>query len=180
MWVDHAGEILILTGSPGAGKTTIATALTALDGSPKVHLHADEFWHFIKHGAIQPYLPEAHRQNTVVLDVLAGAAARYAADGYFVVVDGIVGPWFLDAFASVAAPVHYVVLRPPLAAAIARCAARGGDTLSDPEPIAALHAQFAELGALEQHALMTGGDGRDELLSRVIAAVNSGSYRLIE
>lgn len=178
MRVEHGGEILILTGTPGAGKTTIATALAALDGAPKVHLHADDFWHFIKHGAIEPYLPEAHRQNGIVLDVLAGAAARYAAGGYLVVVDGIVGPWFLDAFEAVAVPVHYIVLRPPLAVAIERCGARGGDTLSDPGAIAALHTQFADLRTLEGHAVATGEDSRDDLLSRVIAAVNSGSYRL--
>jgi hypothetical protein len=25
-----------------------------------VHLRADDFWHFIRKGAIPPYLPEAH------------------------------------------------------------------------------------------------------------------------
>jgi len=95
MNIDHRGEVLILTGTPGAGKTTTAAALAAWRGSSKVHLHSDDFWHFIKHGAIQPYLPEAHCQNEVVLNVLANVAAGYAKGGYFVIVDGIVGPWFL-------------------------------------------------------------------------------------
>jgi adenylate kinase family enzyme len=73
-----AGNILILTGSPGAGKSTTARSLVALSGGPAVHLHSDEFCHFIKKGAIPPYLPEAHKQNQMVMGVLAQAAEGYA------------------------------------------------------------------------------------------------------
>ncbi|GAB1575824.1 AAA family ATPase [Bordetella petrii] len=178
MNIDRSGEILILTGPPGAGKTTTASALAASGGSSKVHLHADDFWRFIKHGAIQPYLPEAHAQNEVVLDVLANAASRYARGGYFVIVDGIVGPWFLGAFAALSLPVHYIVLRPPLQAAIERCRNRGGDTLADPAPITALHQQFAALGPLELHVLATEGNDRKSVLARVAAALESEGFRL--
>ncbi|EPA2556137.1 AAA family ATPase [Escherichia coli] len=139
--MNHTGEILILTGTPGSGKTTTAQTLAGEPGSSKVHLHSDDFWHFIKNGAIQPYLPEAHDQNTVVLDVLAQAAEGYARGGYFVIVDGIVGPWFLAPFKKIPVPVHYVVLRPALDVAIRRCQERGGNTLTDPGPITELHKQ---------------------------------------
>ncbi len=76
--MNHTGEVLILTGPPGSGKTTMAEALASEPGSPKVHLHTDDFWHFIKNGVIPPYLPEAHEQNIVVVDVLTKAAAGYA------------------------------------------------------------------------------------------------------
>jgi adenylate kinase family enzyme len=74
----NRNEILILTGTPGSGKTTAANIIAQSSESPKVHLHADDFWHFIKAGAIAPWQPEAHEQNATVMDVLAGAAARYA------------------------------------------------------------------------------------------------------
>jgi hypothetical protein len=67
---------------------------------------------FIKAGSIPPWQTEAHGQNVTVIDVLAGAAARYAEGGYFVLVDGIIGPWFLDAFRNLGVALHYIVLRP--------------------------------------------------------------------
>lgn len=173
-----AGEILILTGTPGSGKTTAATALARLPGCPKVHLHADDFWTFIKAGAIPPWRPEAHAQNATVIEVLAGAAARYAAGAYFVLVDGIVGPWFLPPFRATGAPLHYVVLRPDLDEAIRRCGARGGDTLADPAPIAALHRQFDNLGPLAAHALSVAGHSPDDTRAAILAAVASGRFRL--
>ena len=93
---DLTGNILILTGSPGAGKSTSARSLVAATDGPAVHLHSDDFWHFIKKGALPPYLPASRAQNEVVMSVLAKSAEGYAAGGYFVVVDGIVGPWFID------------------------------------------------------------------------------------
>jgi chloramphenicol 3-O-phosphotransferase len=164
--MDHQGHILILTGPPGSGKTTTAAAL------------ADDFWHVIRHGAIPPYLPEAHGQNAVVMEALARAAAAYAAGGYFVVLDGIVGPWFLAPFRAIDAPVHYVVLRPSLEAAVARCQARGGDTLTDAATIAELHRQFASLGALEKHVLAVDGCTREEARLAVADAVRGGAFRL--
>jgi DNA polymerase III delta prime subunit len=144
--MNHAGEILILTGPPGSGKTATAQALARAPGSSKVHLHSDDFWHFVKNGAIQPYLPKAHDQNTVVVDVLSRAAEGYARGGYDV--------------------------------AIQRCQERGGDTLTDPDPIMELHKQLSSLGQLERHALPIDALTREETLAAVIAAVGSGAYRL--
>ncbi|MDQ0515096.1 energy-coupling factor transporter ATP-binding protein EcfA2 [Kaistia geumhonensis] len=176
--ITHAGEILILTGPPGSGKTTAAAQLAALPGSPKVHLHSDDFWGFIRHGAIAPYLPEANTQNRIVMEVLSGVVAGFARGGYFVVLDGIIGPWFLSAFAGIEVPLHYIVLRPDLDEAIARCRSRGGETLTDPATIAALHGQFADLGPLERHALAIGGLDRQRTLESIVEALASGAYRL--
>ena len=175
--IDLAGEILILTGPPGSGKTTTAQALAVEPTSPKVHLHADDFWDFVKYSAIPPYLPEAHEQNRVVVNVVAKAAEGYASGGYFVVLDGIIGPWFLQPFRALAVPLHYIIMRPPLDVAIQRCRERG-DTTLDPQAITSLHRQFLSLGALEQHALPTARRSREEMQRIVIEAVNSGAFRL--
>jgi hypothetical protein len=144
-----------------------------------VHLHADDFWHFIKNGAVAPYLPEAHEQNKVVVDVLAKAAEGYADGGYFVVVDGIIGPWFLEPFRALAVRLHYILLRPPLDVTIRRCRERGGETLTDPKTITALYQQLSSLGELERHVLQTDGHSPQETLSEVIEPLHRGAFRLI-
>lgn len=89
-----ANEILILTGTPGAGKATTAKALAAMPGSPKVQLHPDDFWNFSKQGAIPPFPESAHQESDVAVNVLAQAADGCAKGGYFVVVDGVVAHAF--------------------------------------------------------------------------------------
>ncbi|MBU1335531.1 MAG: ATP-binding protein [Alphaproteobacteria bacterium] len=173
-----AGHILILSGPPGSGKTTTAATLAHLPGVPKVHLHSDDFWGYIKHGLIAPWLPQSHAQNVMISQIAASVAAQYARHGYFVVLDGVVRPWWLPAFAVLDVPLHYVVLRPTRDEAVARCQARGGDSLTDPAVVADLHNQFSELGTHERHVLPTDGLDRQQTLDAVIAALDSGRFRL--
>ena len=173
-----AGHILLLSGHPGSGKTTTAEALAHRPGGSKVHLHSDDFWGYIKTGKIDPWLPESHAQNRMVMEIAAGVAGTYARNGYFVALDGVIRPWTLPIFYSLGLPLHYLVLRTTADEAVARCSARGGDSLADPEVVRQLHAEFVDMGEFEPHVLEVGGLDRESTVEAVRTALASDRYRL--
>nr|WP_072238496.1 IS1595 family transposase [Campylobacter coli] len=111
----NQGRIIVITGSPGTGKTTTASIVAKeSDMDKSVHMHTDDFFHYLSKGAIPPHLPESNEQNLVVIEAFLEAAKRYARGGYDVIVDGIVGPWFLEPWRALVREdyeVHYIVLR---------------------------------------------------------------------
>lgn len=158
--------VLIVTGPPGVGKTTTSAALAARFARA-AHLESDAFFRFIRSGHVEPWKPESHDQNRVVMRIVAEAAAGYAAAGYFTIVDGIVIPgWFLeplrDALRGAGHRVAYAVLRAPLSVCTERVHGREGGPFADPEVIAQLWRSFADLGVLEANALDFDGEDPDE------------------
>jgi chloramphenicol 3-O-phosphotransferase len=179
------GSILILTGPPGAGKSTVADILARGSAQPSAHLHSDDFYdRYIKSGYVLPWLPQAREQNETVTRAVAAAAAIYAAGGYFTIVDGIVGPWLLDPYRVAARreniPLDYLVLRPASAdIAVARVQGRGMHGLTAEGPVRDLYRQFAALGALQSHVFDGGAMTPEETAARLLPRLRAGEFRLV-
>ncbi len=172
--------ITIVTGPPGAGKSTVAAAL-ARSSPLGVHLVADQCFRWVVSGFVPPWSPDAEGQNATVIDAVGAAAGRFAEGGYEVVVDGIVGPWFLDrlcrAAGSSAGILRYVVLRPSREVAVRRAVSRtGGHDLTIRAPVEVMYDAFADLGPYETHVVDSSALGSAVTADVVRAGVATGRF----
>src|SRR5665213_2976691 len=121
------GMLLILTGPPGAGKTTVG-AIIASESPHSACIQSDWFWTTIVNGHIPPWEPVADRQNRVMISSALAAARQMVAGGYSTVLEGVIGPWRFDLVRdeldACTAPVVYAVLRPDLEVCLTRAVRR--------------------------------------------------------
>ncbi|HEX4162836.1 MAG TPA: AAA family ATPase [Acidimicrobiales bacterium] len=178
--------VLLLTGSPGCGKTTVAP-LVADRGEPSVCLDLDWFFAKVREGFVEPWRSEAHTQNRVVLGAAAEAVAAYAEGGYFTVAEGILYPFMLDLFAEACAPhgiaLNYAVLRAPIGVVQRRVRERRTEpehfgALADAEVVDDLWAQFESHGVAERHRVDAGDRAPDVIAEEIGVRLGAGDFRL--
>jgi cytidylate kinase len=169
------GSLLVVTGPPGAGKSSVARLLaSAADRS--VLVEGDAFFGFLANGAIDPWLPESNDQNTVVTRAAASAAGQFAAGGFRTVYDGVVGPWFLSTFAGSTAleRLDYVILLPPADTCVRRVATRRNHGFTDEAATRKMHAEFATAAIPDRHVLLDPPGDANAVAALVHAALDRG------
>lgn len=137
------GRLLIVTGPPGAGKSTVAQ-LMARRAELSVLVEGDAFFGFLATGAIAPWLPESATQNETVTRAAGAATGELVRGGFTVVYDGVLGPWHVDEFLRAAhlRQADYAVLLPPVDVCVQRVAERRGHGFTDESATRHMHDQF--------------------------------------
>jgi predicted kinase len=175
------GGIILISGPPGAGKSTVARELAASSTVPTAYIEGDTFWHFIVKGAAAAKQPKLRKKNSrIVIKAMMLAALPYARGGYEAIVDFSIGPWALDLFQAwlKETPFDYVILCPSEAVCAQRAASRTEGAMPDYTPYRELHAAFSALGPFERHALRHDEAGPTTLAARIRAGVAAGAYRV--
>ena len=178
----NQGRIIVITGSPGTGKSTTASLVAKeSDMDKSVHMHTDDFYHYLSKGAIPSHLPESNEQNLVVIEAFLEAAKRYARGGYDVIVDGIIGPWFLKPWQSLVREhyeVHYI-LRASKEETLKRAVERSKlDRKTNIELVDTMWEQFCNLGIYESNVVDTTTYSIQETVSAVQEKIASGTALL--
>lgn len=162
--------LIVVTGPPGAGKTSVARVLSKLF-EPSALVAGDGFFAFIDRGYVAPWTAEARHQNEIVVGAAAAASGRLAAGGYTVVYDGAIGPWFVDAFgaASGLTRLHYLMLLPPEEVCIDRVTSRVGHGFTDLDAARHMYRQFAEAD-IDDRYVMTSVASAEAVASSISSA----------
>jgi predicted ABC-type ATPase len=149
------GELVIVTGPPGAGKSTVS-GLVADSFDSSVLFPADWFFGRWHSGAVDPWLPQAAPQTSVAARAAAVAAGTFARADCQVVYDGFLPPEALPGFAAAAglSVLHYAVILPPATTCVDRVAARTGHGFTSEDAARAMYRDFAE-AALDARHLVT-------------------------
>jgi chloramphenicol 3-O-phosphotransferase len=148
---------LVVTGPAASGKTSVARLLAEQSTEPSVHLQGDDFFRALKVGRLRGWEEGAEPQHEVVFESIARAATSFADGGYFVLVDSLIRPRFLevlvDIIRSEGIELHYVALRPSFVEVQSRSSQRDETSRHDAAVLEFLYAAFDDLGTLESHVI---------------------------
>lgn len=174
-------EVLILTGPPGAGKSSVAEAL-AERYDRVAHVEVDVLRHFVTPtGYVSPSGPaEAwQRQQRLAVRNACALAANFLDARFAVIVDDVVVTAeelsaYLDGLRALGAPVHFVRLLPRLEVCIERNRGRSAGRVPGGR-VASVYAQFVAAGEIGGVTVDNSEMTAHEAADRLQALTTSGA-----
>jgi chloramphenicol 3-O-phosphotransferase len=174
------GSIILISGPPGAGKSTVAKELAGLLDGPVASIEGDVFWQFIVKSKGSQRKIGRSTNSRLVIKAMMYSALVYARGGYTALVDFTIGPWFFDLFEKhlEGTPFHYVVLCPSEAVCAQRAVSRAEGAMADYSEFRELHAAFSDAQGFDRHVVRNGDAGAAELAQRILAEIAADGYRI--
>jgi len=124
--------VILLSGPPGAGKTTVGKELVAILPGPVVCIEGDKFWSFFAKGY---EIMEENKNFITIMTSMTTASLAFVRAGYRVIIDFSVPPWFLPTVFKITndrkIALDYVVIRPSQKICAERAAARTEGTVAN-------------------------------------------------
>jgi hypothetical protein len=172
------GELIIVTGPPGAGKSTVS-GLVADSFDSSVLIPADWFFSLWHRGAIDPWLPQARPQTSVAGDAAAAATGAFTRADCQVVYDGFIPPRDLPGFAAAAglSVLHYAVILPPVTTCVDRVTSRAGHGFTSVDATRDMHRDFAQAMLDARHLITDAEANPKDVARQILDKLSVGSLR---
>lgn len=170
------GELIIVTGPPGAGKSTVS-GLVADSFDSSVLIPADWFFGLWRRGAIDPWLPRGLPQASVAGSAAAAATGAFARADCQVVYDGFIAPRHLPGFAAAAGltVLHYAVILPPVTTCVDRVTSRTGHGFTSAGATRSMHRDFTQAALDARHIVTGAGAAPADVSRQILDRLTAGS-----
>ena len=182
-----AGQLVVLSGPPNAGKSATAKALCERYDR-MLHIEVSVLRDFLRMGRLRPWdrSPDGQRQHALLVSAACDMAQRFLEAGYGVIIEDVVTeedlPVYIAALADAGslessnAPVHFIVILPALDVLLERERARPTEWRLGGR-LQALHARFS---AWHDVFVLDPGDLAPDLVAdRVMAQAAAGTASLV-
>jgi hypothetical protein len=169
-------SIVMLSGPVGSGKTTVARKLVESISGPVVYIEGDLFWSFF----VRSEKTQSRFKNfkTILVSMLA-ASLPYASDGFTVIFDFSIPPWFLESAKKIAKvrdlPLDYIIIRPDEKVCAARAASRIEGAISDYTPY---HDLFVDFDKGQPYIVGNDHSEPNEIVNLILKGLEAGKFRL--